>query len=199
MDLLWRPAAPAAQPTGRSTIESLFVDLQDSMKSQAAAEALVKLGRSQPEVARILSQRIPRMVRERPNRGLDWVWGNEVYIAGELKMTETIPVLVARIDSRSTNVSVNIGDTENFTYRPALAALISIGTPAISSLAGVLAHGNVLQRQEAAYALAHIGTPNARQALEAALARETDPAVREYVQNGLNPPKPAGNWTPPKP
>ena len=140
------------------------------------------------------------MIRRRPKQEyMGWVWGNEVLITGELKMVETVPLLADEIECISTVLNPGIGDNENFWQRPAVVALISMGTPSISAVVGVLAHGDRIERQEAAYVLGHIDAPSARQALEAALPKETDPEVRRYIQNGLHPPKPRAVWTPPKP
>ncbi len=59
------------------------------------------------------------------------------------------------------------------------------GPEAIAALEPMLAHDEPALREGAARALAKVGTPQAKQPLEERLDRETDPVVREAIQQSL--------------
>ena len=195
LGMLFCSCALAPNEGNQSSVEALLDQLQVPQTSQRATGELIKLGKSDPAVAKFLAARIPDLIRRyRLGEPQMQVWGNEVRVAGELKMIQAIPILVERIECFSTALNIN---AFGFETRPAVAALISIGTPSIPAVAGLLAHGNNIQRAEAAYVLGEVNTPNARQALKAALPKETDPDVRMYIEHYLNPPP--APWAPPKP
>lgn len=68
---------------------------------------------------------------------------------------------------------------------PAGKALAEIGDPAIPALVGVLDHGTLRERRYAIYALDLISSPLAKKTLHEQLKRESDPALREFMEKTL--------------
>jgi epoxyqueuosine reductase len=81
------------------------------------------------------------------------------------------PMKRPKLEGLQRNAAVAMGNRRNPRYVPALAA--------------ALADGAAVVRSHAAWALGRIGGPESRRALEEALEREAEPAVREEIASAL--------------
>jgi hypothetical protein len=106
-------------------------------------------------------------------------WGDAAGLAGDLRATEAIDRLVARLDYNDGTVGLSAA------HFPALKAVISIGEAAIPKLEKALAEGRPSIRGQSARALGAIGGSRSRQALTRASTTETDEEVKAYIQNAL--------------
>jgi HEAT repeat protein len=172
-------------------LESLFAQMQHYHypTSDQAAEQLLKLAKSDPEARKFLVARLPGVIERANAQSIPAirVFENEVRLVGDLQIVEASGALAQKVQ-RYTSVLASMG----FEQHEVIHALVEIGEPAVSAVIEVLQHGNADQRKYSAVALGFIGSREAQAALRDALARETDPEVRGYLEKALDPPD---TWT----
>lgn len=155
----------------------LFRQLQSQATTDSARDQLLQLGRSDPKARSYLATHLPpeiaRDYRPQPNSdfGEQWPkireqWANAIWLAGELKLVEAIPVLARQIDVRFTP-ELNLDENS-----PAGTALCRIGDPAVPSVRRILDDGDGDQRRDALDVLEGMDSPKSMAAL------------RDYEKNG---------------
>jgi hypothetical protein len=108
-----------------------------------------------------------------------FLWQNGATLLAELKATEAIDLLIA-------NIEFTDGLSTSLNHYPAVVALTTIGTPAIPKLQIALANDpQSYRRKFAAFCIAYIGGRQARKALMSAVATETDPCLKKFLQVSL--------------
>lgn len=170
-----------AQETPKASI--LFREFQSPQKTGQATEQLLKLGKSDTKVKKYLAVRLPPVIEKSPQDNPE-VWNNAVRLAGELKIAEAAPTLGKWIGLDSGG-SITFAGNERLDNNLVGKALALIGDPAVPTLNGVLEHGNSNEREVAVRALKLIGSPRAKSALRGHLKRESDPHVRDLIEQAL--------------
>ena len=108
-------------------------------------------------------------------------WQSGASLLGELQATEALDLLIANVDFTD-GWSASISRY----HFPALAAILSIGQPAIPKLQVVLGNDPKSHRRKfAAFCIAYIGGGQAKTALKSALSTETDPCVKAFLKVSL--------------
>jgi HEAT repeat protein len=162
---------------------ALLQQLQSAQTSDEAAEKLLKLGSSDSKAREYLAVHLPAIIEKEP---LDPArpWTNAVRLAGDLKIAEAAPALAKWIGLNNGGTITLAQEARLETNAPG-GALAQIGAAAIPSLIGVLNHGNLHERWNAAFALNLIGSTQAKAALRDHLNREPDSTLREFVEGAL--------------
>lgn len=171
-------------------VQQRFAQLRDATTSDEASVQLKILVGSNADARLYLAKELPGLISttsQDPSQ--DKVWLNCVHLAGELKIEETIPVLVKLFDPvrysssfLSTMTSRNRLDDD-----PVAKALVKIGQPAIGPVSGILEDKDKGQhtRMRAALVLYNMNLPDADAALAHDLQTETDPRVRSFIEARL--------------
>lgn len=173
----------------KTSLEQLFENLQsrDGLVSYAAAMQLVRLGKDSPSALKFLGIHLPPLLEKNmvgSDAYMEPVWGNGFMVAGKLKMTQAIPALIKHLTDITSPV-VGISYNYMFRNREAVWALIGMGPPAVPPLRDVLQQGGPLRREAVAFILGRIGSAQAKNALNAALNRESDPGVKRRIEEAL--------------
>ena len=154
----------------QTQVSVLFRQLQSRKTTDSAVKQLLRLGRSDPKARSYLAIHLPRLIAEdyRPQPYSDFgerwpkirqQWANAIWLAGDLKLVEAIPVLAKQIDVRYTP-QLNLDENN-----PATIALCHIGDPAVPSVRRILDDGNGEQRLFALNVLEGMDSPKAMAAL----------------------------------
>jgi hypothetical protein len=160
--------------------------LQGGVEVAKVYESLLTKARTSSEcrtelvyaLIRVLQQ--ANHVRTDPNDEF-FLWQHGAGLLAELKATEALDLLVANIEL-SSGWSSSISPY----HLPVLAAVLSIGLPAIPKLEIVLRNdSDPARRKFAALAIAYIGGSQARRALTGALQGETDSCVKNFLRVSL--------------
>jgi HEAT repeat protein len=176
-------AIPRVHAQAQSHVAKLLEQLQSPDSSNRAAQELLKLGRSTPDARFYLVAHLPPLIEKGPNDSPQ-PWRNAVCLAADLKLAEASPALAKWI-GLNTGGTVTFAEEARLEHNPAAKALVQIGEPAVSSLAGVLSKGNLGERQAAVYALKLIGSSHARAVLREHLRREADTSLRDLIERAL--------------
>lgn len=168
---------------GSNQVQTLLQQLQSPQNTDEAAEKLLKLADSDSKVREQLAIQLPRILDKGPQESAQ-PWINAVHLAGELKIAEAAPALAKWIGLNSGG-TITLAQEARLETNPPGKALAQIGAPAIPTLVGVLDHGNLYERWNAAYALNLIGSPQAKTALRDHLKREQDPTMRDFIERAL--------------
>jgi HEAT repeat protein len=106
-------------------------------------------------------------------------WSDAAGLAGDLRATEAVDLLVERLDYNDGTVGFSAS------HYPALKAVISIGEAAVPKLEKALVEGPPSIRGNAARALGAIGGGRSQQALTRASTTETNEEVKAHIRNAL--------------
>ena len=171
-------------------VQQRFAQLQDASTSDEASVQLKALAGNNPDARLYLAKELPGLIsRTSQNLSQDKVWSNCVHLAGELKIEETIPVLVKLFDPiRFSGSPVStMTSRSRFDDDPVAKALVKIGQPTIGPVSGILEDKDKgqLTRMRAALVLYNINLPNADAALAHDLQTETDVRVLSMIERRL--------------
>lgn len=108
-------------------------------------------------------------------------WMTAVDVLGDLKATEAVEVLVNNLDHTGQN-----GLIMSIHIHPVYSALVKIGEPAVPKLVEALAHPNPFIRTEAVWVLYSIQKGRAKEAIEAAIKKETDEEIKRTFKGVLD-------------
>jgi len=162
--------------------ETLFEQLEAPATADQAAEQWSKLAKTNPDARKYLATHLSTLI-EHVDVHNGWVgdkpWENALRLAGELKLVETAPALAKWL-----GIETGRGDFIGFNTFLRLEdnspgkALAQIGDPAIPAVEAILSHGNQTERLRAVYILKLMGSPKARNALQAHMSSEPDDSLR---------------------
>jgi len=103
------------------------------------------------------------------------LWREGAILLGDLKAEQSLDLLFAHI-------TMTTGDwSSTMTHQPALEGIIRMGSIAIPGLKHLLVSEDSHTRHYAVYCLASLGGLSARQALQTALLKESDPCVKRFI------------------
>jgi HEAT repeat protein len=111
-----------------------------------------------------------------------YLWAQAAEILGDLKSAEAIDLLISCLDCTAATESA----TDGYRHKPAVRALLGIGSIAIPKLSTALSDPNPQTRYCAALTLGLIGGEEARIVLSNALAIEPDPGVRKSIKDAID-------------
>jgi HEAT repeat protein len=168
---------------GSNQVQTLLQQLQSAQNTNEAADKLLKLANSDSKVREHLAVQLPAIIDKGPQEPAQ-PWTNAARLAGELKIAEAAPALAKWIGLNSGG-TLTLGREARLETNAPGKSLAQIGAPAIPTLVGVLNHGNLYERWNAAYALNLIGSPQAKTALRDHLKRESDSTMRDFIEKAL--------------
>lgn len=158
--------------------------LANPATTDAERTELIARGSHDPVMRGGLGRALPGMLLAARNGS---VIASEAGLAGALKLESTIPALVDRLTDR---IGMETMTTLYRSYQmlddPVARALYEIGRPALPALAEALRSSNYLQRSRAMSVLVLMDTNESRAVLQAHLAAEPDPHLRQYLQLNLD-------------
>jgi len=171
-------------------LQQLVTQLHDPATSDEASTQLKALAGSNADARRHLANELPGLISKSSQDPSQYkVWINSVQLAGELKIEQTIPVLVSLFDPvRYSRTAVStITSRARLDDDPIAKALVRVGQPAIGPVSGILEGKDRVQhtRLRAALVLYNMNSPEADAALVHDLQTETDPRVRSYIEERL--------------
>ena len=190
----------AAQPA--QEVQQLFAQLQDAKTSNDAAVRLKVLAESSADAMQYLAMQLPQLITKTSQSE---VWLNSVRLAGDLRIAETVPILVKLFDGESHLNFVTpespVSFTTTMTERDRLdndsvgKALAKIGEPAIEPVRNILENNSNSQsmRLRAAHVLYNMNSTSADAALAHDLQSETDPRVKSSIEARLKARKKTSN------
>ena len=185
----------SAAQTGQK-VQQLFAQLQNAKTSNDAAARLKVLAENSAEARQYLVNQLPVLTaNSQPQFWGNTVWRNSVGLAGDLRIVETVPILVKLLDSENRGGPVTFAMQENLDTDPVGKALVKIGEPALGPVRSVLENKDKSQmtRLRAAHVLYNMNSINADQALAHDLQSESDPRVKMSIEGRLNARKKTSN------
>jgi len=181
--LLLYPCMCAAQ---QSSPSDLFQRLQIDSSSDDAAARLLRDAKAGAETRAYLASHLPELIKKGPRNNAR-VWINEVRLAGELKISEAIPSLIAWIGSDDVVQNyATLPEIDKLLINPAAKSLAQIGDPSIPAVSKVLDKGSRDETYFAVYILMQINSPDAMKALEVHLQKESDPSIKDLIERVLS-------------
>lgn len=178
----------ASRDSPQARTRELLGQLQTAETSDRAAEELLGLGKSNPDVRKMMAASLPQAIAKGPKDGN--VWLNSVKLAGALKINEAVPGLVKWIDFAGSDFTFSPGVKPD--QYPAAWALGEMGDVAVPPLVRVLEEPDRPHRGApdsrkamAIYCLQRIKTPAATKALAAALPRQKDARIMQAIKQSL--------------
>ena len=171
-------------------LPQLITQLHDPVTSDEASIKLKALAANNADARRDLVKELPELISKTSQDSSQYkVWINSVQLAGELKIEETISVLVSLFDPARYSPSAvsTMFSRATFANDPVAKTLVQIGKPAIGSMSGILENKGKDQytRLRAARVLYNMNLPEADAALVHDLQTETDPRVRSFIASLL--------------
>lgn len=164
-------------------VATLFRDLQSPKTTRQAAIALRELAESDRNARAYLDVRLPAMIAKNPTISPE-PWASAVQLAGELRITAAAPSLAKWIGVEAGEITMT--QFLRLETIPTGKALSEIGNPAIPSLIPVLRDGSSKERRNAYLTLNAIHSPEARTAMRDGLARESDPALVNFIEKVIS-------------
>lgn len=184
MSVLISGANLNTQGQNQADLQQVFADLEKAETSDRAAAQLRGDMKDFPAIRQFLVQNVARLIRAaRPGA----VRLNSVRLAGDFKIQEAVPALVEQLgDVRTTGGPVTMAEALRLENDPPGKALAQIGDPAIPAIEGILKSGDRSTRFRAVYVLWNIGSQQAKEILRGQFTRESDPAIRRFIQTSLS-------------
>jgi hypothetical protein len=183
------PALASAQAAAPE-LPQLITQLKNPGTSDEALTQLKTLAMSNASARRSLAKELPELIsKTSQDRSQYSVWINSVRLAGELKIEESIPVLVSLFEPIVYGPSAlsTMSSRATLANDPVAKALVQVGQPAIGPVSGILENKEKDQytRLRAALVLYNMNSPDADAALAHDLQTETDPRVRSFIERRL--------------
>ena len=177
-----------------ASIQTLYDQLNQPTTTNAAAREIRDLTSKDSTARQFVAQRIPSLISGRANA--DTVWMNAVRLAGQLKVTSAIPALkqaLSRGEIRGgydyEGAAISLAEFAQLRYDIVGRALADIGDPSVSAVADFLSGGDVPARKRAVFILSNINSPAAMQAMRDHFPTESEPAIRNMIQQDLHLPE----------
>ncbi len=170
--------SPAQLPP--SEVQTLFRELQDRKTTDKATDRLEELAKRDMSSRQYVAGHLPALIQK---TSMGPIWLNAVRLAGELKVTEAVPVLVVSLEQDNVGGSTTFAETQRLDNDAAGKALVKIGDPAIQAVAQVLESGDRNARWRAALVLLNINSPTARQVLHRHIPKESDSGLQDFIRS----------------
>jgi HEAT repeat protein len=167
-------------------IRTLFAQLDQPNLTDRAAHRIYVTAIKDPEARQYVAKRLPQMI-DRPQT--DKMWLNAVRLAGQLKITETIPALERAITRGPLGGPMNttFGTQMRLDDDAVAKALSQIGDSAIPAVSNLLKSLDKKVRRRAVLILVNVGSPQARKILQEHLQRESDSQLKDLIERNLSP------------
>lgn len=171
----------------QSNPDELFQRLQVDSSTDDATTRLLNNAKTDGETKVYLAAYLPELINKGPNAD-PRPWTNAVKLAGELKVSETIPSLVPWIghNGGSRPTVVTMATVVGLDRSPAAKALAEIGDPSVPAVSKILDEGSRHERYIAVYILNQIHSPVALQALREHYQKEPDQGLKDLIQRVLS-------------
>ncbi len=180
--ILVHPFGFAQHPTNDNLLQELQVPEESN---QAFAEIEKYLSANQGLRSELLSHLPAMMAKEQDSQ----VLANESRLAGELKVRDCIPSLLALYrKGDQVGIVVTLSRIMRLADDPAGEALVKIGDPSIPSLKSLLASSNPIMRRKAVLVFVNINSAASRTALREHRPHETDPYLQHTIDSNQEQP-----------
>jgi HEAT repeat protein len=166
---------------------SLFAELDQVSTTDRAAKHILAVASQDPSVRQQAAEKLPGMIDKSE---MNEVWLNAVRLAGQLKVSEAVPVLQKAFSLGKLDIgrpAVMTMSTEILLNDDVVAkALAEIGEPSLPAVKGVLKSPDPKMRRRAVLILRNINSPGSRSLLQEHLPDETDPGISSLIRNRLD-------------
>jgi HEAT repeat protein len=168
-------------PQRTPDIVTLFTQLKNASTTNNASREILRAASRDPAAREYIVEKLPDMI-DKPT--LDQVWRNAVWLAGQLKASNSVPALMEALPRSPFRPSIILfGEMLSLNSDPVGKALLEIGDPAIPALANLLERsGDTMDRWRAARILWNIDSPASRKVLRDDLQHETDPGIKRFTE-----------------
>jgi hypothetical protein len=182
-------------------VAALYDRLIQPSETDAAAPEILEMAKNDSMARDFLAGKLPSLIVDRlpprDARTASPVWLNAVRLAGQLKIVEAVPALTQALsrpemcggyDIRGCGV-MTLGTEARLDHDIVGRALADIGDPCVPVVADILLKGGSAERRRAMWILAKINSPAAQKAMRDHLPSESDPRLRELIQDVLHIPQ----------
>lgn len=179
------PSVMSAQTTPAPDIRTLMAQLSDVRTiGPDTVKQILELARKDPDARQYVVQKLPGMI-DKPET--DEVWLNAVRLAGQLKAAEAVPSLQKALSRGRLGGPLNTTFTTQIRLDDDVVAkaLSEIGDPAVPAVADFLKSREPKTRRRAVLILRNIGSPTSRKILGDHLQHESDPNIKDVIENSL--------------
>jgi HEAT repeat protein len=166
-----------------SEVKEILVELANPTTTSTAALRLIKLAHGQPDIYRVISQKLPAMLLQ--TRDVRVVQ-SEAKVAGALGLESTIPSLIQLLSWFNYEGNVNLNSLSSLRYDPVARALYEIGKPAEPALSEALESTDPQKRGRVIGVLVLRNTPESRVILRQHLDKEPDPHFKNFIELNLD-------------
>jgi len=175
-------------------VQALFSELQTTATTDEAFPRLKAMAQNNTSARQYVAAQLPVVITKTSERD---AWQNLVKLAGDLKIAETVPVLVKYFDGEMranfTKPESHVNFATTITERDRLdddsvgKALAKIGEPAIEPLRNILENydNNQSLRMRSVLVLYNMNLSPADQVLARQLQSETDPRVKSVIESRI--------------
>jgi hypothetical protein len=182
----------------RAKIGELYERLIQASETNTAAPEILEMARNDSTARDFLAEKLPSLIVDRlpprDARTTSPVWANAVRLAGQLKIVEAVPALTQALskpemcggyDIRGCGV-MTFGTEARLDHDIVGRALADIGDPCVPVVAEILSKGGSAERRRAMWVLTKINSAAAQKAMRDHLPSESDPRLRELIQDVLH-------------
>jgi HEAT repeat protein len=182
-------ASGLAQTASRTSI--LYEELIQPSTTNAAAPQLFDLAKNDPAAREFLAAKLSSLIVNRPT---DPVWANAVRLAGQLKLSSALPSLKQALSRPPKRGGYDATGPSFYTFSRGAKldfdivgrAFADIGDQSVPTVADILSTGDSIARKRATWILANINSPAAQKAMRDHLPSESDPAIKELIEQFLH-------------
>ena len=189
-------ASGLAQTTPK--IVAPYNRLIQQSETNAAAPEILEMAKNDSTARDFLAGKLPSLIVDRlpprDARTASPVWLNAVRIAGQLRIVEAVPALTQALsrpemcgayDIRGCGL-MTFGTEARLDHDIVGRALADIGDPSVPVVTDILSKGDLPARRRAMWILSNINSPAAQKAMRDHLPSESDPRLRELIQDLLH-------------
>jgi len=160
-------------------LRNLITQLADPSHTDAAVKSILELDKNDQGLRTDLAPIVAALVDHCPTGS---AWMNAVLLAGDLKLTTSVPSLVRALGRGEIGSGIVAGVSEIQLTNDAVGrSLAHIGDPAIPALSKLLENQNTRTRRRAAIILLNMQSPVSRKVVRNHLASETDPRLKSFL------------------
>jgi HEAT repeat protein len=173
-----------AQTVRKPDIRVLMARFNEDTLGPNAEEQILEAARRDPVARQYVVQELPDMIGKPESD----VWLRTVSLAGKLKASEAVPALLQAMLRRPfpAETYITSGGIMRLDNDIVAKALSRIGNPAIPGVENLMNSADDMTRGRAIRILRNIDSPAARKALRDRFPQESNPDLRELIQDGLH-------------
>ncbi len=166
-----------------TNVRRLFDELNRPKTTAAAARRILELAGRDQNARTYVVQRLPAMIRDGE---VGPVWLNAVRLAGQLKSSEAVSVLMDALSRGNVDQgSVTMAEYMHLDTDVVAKALAEIGDPSVPAVASLVKLGDKNARHRAVLILLNINTSVSKKALSDYLPNERDPDIKKLIEDGM--------------